>query len=118
MRRAREILFRIDCRARAMTLKVVAFALAWTGLLITEAFPWGQEGHSIIAEIAQRRLAPHAATVVESLLGRGHSLASASTWADDIRSTRPTTSQWHFADIPIASTNYNPERDCKLDLAR
>jgi hypothetical protein len=105
-------------RMRTAALKVMAIAFAWSGLLITQALPWGQEGHSIIAEIAQRRLAPHAATAVESLLGRGHSLASASTWADDIRSSRPTTSQWHFADIPIASTNYNSERDCKLDLAR
>jgi hypothetical protein len=84
----------------------------------TEAFGWGQEGHSIIAEIAQRRLAPHAAAAVGALLGHGRSFASISTWADDIRSTRPTTSQWHFADIPIDRSDYSPARDCQLDPAR
>ena len=98
--------------------RVVAIALAWTGLFITQALAWGQEGHSIIAEIAQRRLASHAAAAVEKLLGKGHSFASASTWADDVRPVRPTTSQWHFADIPIASGNYSPERDCKADPAK
>src|SRR5229473_854882 len=45
----------IDCRVRAMktvTLKIAAVALAWTCVLVTPVLPWGQEGHSIIAEIA------------------------------------------------------------------
>ena len=50
-----------------------------------EALAWGQEGHSIVAEIAQRRLSPEAARAAEQLLGRGHSLASIASWADDVR---------------------------------
>ena len=81
--------------------------------LINPALAWGPEGHSIIAEIAQRRLSPTAAQLVEKLLGRGHSLASVASWADDARSERPETTNWHFVDVPIAVTQYDPARDCK-----
>jgi hypothetical protein len=78
------------------------------------AFAWGQEGHSIIAEIAQRRLSPEAAAMVEELLGRGHSLASVASWADDFRSTEEgkKTYNWHFADIPLKEDKYDKNRDC------
>jgi hypothetical protein len=72
-------------------VRVFAVVVAFTYLLSGHAFAWGQEGHSIIAEIAQRRLTPQAAAVIEQLLGKGHSLASISSWADDIRDQRPAT---------------------------
>lgn len=86
-------------------------------LLSVPAFAWGQEGHSIVAEIAQRRLSPQAAAAVEQLLGRGHSLASVANWADDFRSTEQgkPTQNWHFVDIPLAQKDYDATRDCKLD---
>ena len=74
---------------------------------------WGPEGHSIIAEIAQRRLTPQAAAMVERLLGRGHSLASVASWADDVRDVRAYTYNWHFVDMPLASTSYRPSSDCR-----
>lgn len=74
---------------------------------------WGPEGHSVIAEIAQRRLTPQAAAMVERLLGPGHSLASVASWADDIRDVRRYTYNWHFVDIPLASTSYDASRDCR-----
>ena len=80
-----------------------------------QALAWGQEGHSIIAEIAQRRLSPEAARSVEQLLGRGHSLASIASWADDARDTRPETSNWHFVDMPLAVRKYSASRDCEKD---
>ncbi len=79
------------------------------------AFAWGQEGHSIVAELAQRRLSPAAATAVDAILGRGHSLASIASWADDQRSTHPETYNWHFVDIPIASNAYDATTQCKPD---
>jgi len=69
---------------RSLALSAI-LAVAFGG----QALAWGQEGHSIIAEIAQRRLSPEAARGVELLLGRGHSLASVASWADDIRDVRP-----------------------------
>jgi nuclease S1 len=109
-----------DCLAdwRGLAMKLAALVLAWTCVLTGQALPWGQEGHSIIAEIAQKRLSADAAKAIELLLGKGHSLAAISTWADDVRVTRPTSSNWHFADIPIDSSDYKPERDCKPDLAK
>nr|WP_274612898.1 S1/P1 nuclease [Bradyrhizobium brasilense] len=84
-------------------------------MLSGHAFAWGQEGHSIIAEIAQRRLTPQAAAVVEQLLGKGHSLASIGSWADNIRDQRPATYNWHFVDIPVADSDFQPPRDCVPD---
>jgi hypothetical protein len=90
----------------------------FAGLLLltmtsTEAWAWGQEGHSIIAEIAQRRLSAAAAAEVARAIGPGHSLASISSWADDERDALPQTAHWHFVDMPIDSDRYDPARDCR-----
>ena len=80
--------------------------------LPAQAWAWGASGHSIVAEIAQRRLNRHAAHEVALLLGRGHSLASVASWADDVRPSRPQTSNWHFVDIPVAESAYNAATEC------
>jgi hypothetical protein len=54
--------------------------------------------------------------MVTQLLG-GRSLASVAGWADDIRNDRRNTYNWHFADIPIKSDLYEPDRDCKVDTS-
>lgn len=77
------------------------------------ALAWGPEGHSIVAEIAQQRLSPQAAAMVERLLGRGRSLSSVASWADDVRDERKDTAQWHFVDIPVASSQYDSALVCK-----
>jgi len=76
------------------------------------AWAWGQEGHAVVAEIAQRRLSPAATAAVEHLLGRGHSLAAVASWADDMREARPETYRWHFVSIPRAAPTYEAARDC------
>jgi hypothetical protein len=97
---------------------VNACVVACSSASTTQALAWGQEGHSVIAEIGERRLSGEATASVQSLPGKGHSLASISSWADDVRPKRPTTSNWHFADIPIESDDYKPDRDCKPDAAK
>ncbi|HEY0106817.1 MAG TPA: S1/P1 nuclease [Rhizomicrobium sp.] len=93
---------------------ILTASLAWlTSFQL--ALAWGPEGHSIVAEIAQRRLSPAAATQIETILGKGHSLASIASWADDVKAKRPETANWHFVDIPLADTDYDPARDCKPD---
>jgi len=77
------------------------------------AFAWGASGHSIVAELAQRRLTPRAADRVAELLGRGVSLASVASWADDVRDQRPYGYNWHFVSIPSAESTYEPGRDCR-----
>ena len=39
-------------------------------MLPMQALAWGPEGHSIIGELAQRRVSPRSAADVERLLGR------------------------------------------------
>ena len=87
----------------------LVLAAGWAG----QALAWGQEGHSIIGEVAQHRLTPQAAAAVSRLLGQGRSLASVSSWADDVRDQRPETYNWHFVDIALAEDRYKPERDCQ-----
>lgn len=93
----------------------------WLGVLgalylfPTCCWAWGQEGHSIIAEIAQRRMSPQAAAEVARLLGSNHSLASVGSWADDVRDQRPETYNWHFVDIPIRADRYVEAEHCHPD---
>ncbi len=95
-------------------MRSIALAAAfWCGLT-GHALAWGQEGHSVVAEIAQQRLSPSATEMVQQLL-KGRSLASIASWADDERAKRPETYNWHFADIPLDVDAYDAKRDCKMD---
>lgn len=84
-----------------------------------QAFAWGQEGHSIIAEIAQRRLTREAADSIAKVLAPQPgapvlslpSFASVASWADDHREDHPETGAWHFIDGPLRET-LDLNRDC------
>jgi hypothetical protein len=89
-----------------------AAACAATWLLVAQAHAWGPEGHSVVAEIAQRRLTPAASSAVTTTLGRGVSLASVAMWADDVRASRPETYNWHFVNIPLEDSTYDAARHC------
>jgi nuclease S1 len=79
---------------------------------LPQAHAWGPEGHSIVAEIAQRRLTPEAAAKVREILGENASLASIASWADDYRALHIDSADWHFVDIPLAADDYEESRDC------
>ena len=55
-------------------------------LIPSVCFAWGRDGHRIIGHIAEQFLSTNARAAVRDLLG-GQSLADASTWADEVRST-------------------------------
>ena len=103
--------------------KILALAIAlcavfgFAAVSASPAFAWGASGHSIVAEIGQRRLDRHAAREVQKLLGRGHSLASVASWADDVRTARPGSYNWHFVDIPVAESAYNAANECAANAA-
>lgn len=63
-------------------------------------FGWGQDGHRITAEIAERNLTPAAAAGVRAILGE-ESLAEISTWPDEIRSDPAWdfAGPWHYISI-------------------
>ena len=89
----------------------------------SDAWAWGEEGHSIVAEIAQRRLSLNAAQAITQILRANPnataytapSLASVSTWADEVRynGAKPNeTYNWHFVDIPRQDTRYDLATEC------
>jgi nuclease S1 len=100
-----------------MRIGVLSAVFAGALTLAGPAMAWGPEGHSIVAEIAQQRLTPQAAQMVQKLL-KGRSLASIASWADDYRDKHPETTNWHFVDIPLDVETYDPKRDCKTDAEK
>jgi nuclease S1 len=97
-----------------LTMRPIVLAAALTCAVTGPAWAWGEDGHSIVAEVAQQRLSEPAAQLVRTLL-KGRSLASIASWADDYRASHPATANWHFVDIPLDVATYDPARDCKLD---
>lgn len=112
------------------------WALGAAGVLLLSplrAWSWGCEGHQAVAMIAEKQMSAHAREMANKLLQSqpidpslprycsSHGLdlmADASTWADDLRSSRPEASPWHYIDIPRdaprgALTEYCPSpRGC------
>ena len=86
----------------------LAVACLWSPVVHT----WGPEGHHIVAKIALGRLTPEAKKATQDLLG-AEDFVAVSTWADEVRSQRPETYNWHFVDIPYDQLNYLAVRDCK-----
>jgi S1/P1 Nuclease len=81
-----------------------------------QAVAWGDEGHEVVALIAQAYLAPDVRKKVDALLAAdtdpltAHDIASEATWADKLRESneggvRERTRQWHFVDIEIDAAN-------------
>jgi hypothetical protein len=93
-------------------LKTILLVFAFVLCRAAPGLAWGQEGHSIVAEIAQQRVGPDTIRKLRALLGREVSLASVASWADDYRAQHRETSNWHFADIPYDQAAYDPARDC------
>jgi hypothetical protein len=102
-------------------MRTLAVTAAMTCAFIGHALAWGQEGHAITAEIAQRRLNDTARAAVSRIFKavsptlEHASLASFASWADDYRPQHRETGNWHFVDIPLKEDNYDPARDCKPD---
>jgi hypothetical protein len=79
----------------------------------TPLVAWGAQGHHVVARIAWALMTPAARDEATSLLDGGQDVFIAmSTWADDVRSSRPETYNWHFVDIPVDATHYDAARDC------
>ena len=88
---------------------------------------WGCEGHQAVALLAEKHLTPHALAMAKQILAEGpidpslsryckeggiDPIADASTWPDDIRSSRPETAPWHYIDIPLGTTHRDVEKFC------
>jgi len=80
------------------------------------AFSWGPEGHNLVARLAEARLTSEARARVAAILGPNTSLASISSWPDQIRRARPETAPWHYVDIPIDKPHLDMARDFRKAL--
>ena len=94
-------------------MKSFMLAMMFTCAFTTAAFAWGDRGHSIVAEIAQRHLTPKTIEAVHAILGSNELLASVASWADEYKFTDAglTIKSWHYVDIDNAHDSYSPS-DC------
>lgn len=125
-------------------MRAVTGGVALLGLVAAgPALAWGNEGHEVVALIAQGYLTPKTLAAVNALLAQddspltAHTLPAAATWADAFRASSSAaytaTHQWHFADIALhggtlsiacfgfpalpagAPASAGPARDCHVD---
>ena len=97
---------------------VAAVLFASTILFNGQSRAWGPEGHAMIAEIAEIRLANSPVLdQIKQVLAADDShaqhLDQIASWADAVRPARPETQNWHFVDIPLDAADYDAGRDCK-----
>jgi hypothetical protein len=105
-----------------MTLTIPILILLLLSAAVRPAGAFGVLGHQVIAAIAEDMLTPKAKAEVNSLLatsgaagtssgaGGPSTLASASTWADEIRTLRPHTRPWHYVTLQISEAGYDSAR--------
>jgi len=82
-------------------MRIALFPLLLLLIVPQNAVAWGATGHQVVADIAARHLNPKAQKAVKDLLGE-ESMASVSTWMDQIRSQPKYryTNTWHWVTIP------------------
>jgi S1/P1 Nuclease len=80
-----------------------------TALPTSSAWSWGELGHRAVARVAEPLLSQTARAEVKRLLGAGDDLASASVWADEVRSARPESRPWHYITSQVRGPKVKPE---------
>ena len=79
---------------------------------------WGELGHMLVGELAQRQLTPEANARVRELLRSEPvpTLAGVAMWADQLRAADPdrfkATGSWHYVNIHDKSCRFVASRDC------
>lgn len=85
-----------------------------------DSLAWGSKGHRITAQVATSRLTPAANAAVTALL-EGDDLATASTWADEMRSNRDnpgfwaTAATWHYVNLAPGTDYANSPKEPRGD---
>jgi hypothetical protein len=99
-------------RSRTQIYCRAGFPALLAFLLTTSiAYPWGPEGHRIVAIMAEERLTPAAAAAVRKLLGPETSLADISSWADEQKEVSGHES-WDYVNVPVSESRYD-SRYCR-----
>lgn len=90
------------------------FTLCLTLGFCQSAFGWGEEGHKVVALIAEQKLSPEARKNIDSILQRpgNGKISDLATWADQVRGDDSVPQISHVVRIPFKAHDYSPERDC------
>ena len=86
-------------------------------LLLFSSMDWGQIGHRVVGEVAEQYLTVRAQKAIDDLLD-GASLASVSTFADEIKSDPKyrSLSSWHYVNLPWGMTYAASKKNSKGDV--
>ena len=97
---------------KSFAAPALAIAVGTTAAVASApAHAWGNEGHEIVATIAQHYMTPKTLAAINALVAQdtstltAHTIAAEATWADAYRASSTAaynaTHNWHFADIEI-----------------
>jgi len=96
--------------------KMARFAALVGAAVLGACEAWGQDGHTIIAHVADALLDPEVNKVLLADLGK-ESLSDAATWCDDFDHT--SAGRWsgplHYINYPGKACSFDWSRDCKKD---
>ena len=104
-----------------MPISIYIFSLLY--LLTFKPVDWGQTGHRVVGELAERYLSAKAKTAIDELLD-GASLAEVSTYGDEIKSNPKyrKLNPWHYvnlsSDESYASAPKNPKGDVVIAIKK
>jgi len=78
---------------------------------------WGKTGHRVTGHIAEKHLSRKAKKAVNNLL-QGHSLAYASTYADEIKSDQnfDKYTPWHYVNYPLDKGYADAKKSAQGDI--
>jgi hypothetical protein len=98
--------------------RFVISSIALLSLINAPAWSWGELGHRLVGELAQRQLTPESNAQVYELLRDEPvpTLAGVAMWADQLRTSDAerfkATSRWHYLNMPEGSCRFDASRDC------
>jgi hypothetical protein len=95
------------------SMALIALAIVTSPQAVAPVSAWGAVGHRVAARIAWALMTSAARSQATTLLDSGQdAFVTSATWADEVRSARPETANWHFVDIPVDQPSYDVKRDC------
>ena len=99
------------------TFRILLAAIAVAALFETTAFGWGQKGHDVTCEIAQRHLSKKAQKQISDILD-GKSIVYWANWLDSASHTPEYSysSTWHYKNIDAGETYDNCRQNPKGDV--
>lgn len=88
--------------------------VALPGAATAEPVMWGGDGHRMVCGVAWQRLTTDGRALATRMLGGSDekTFVDACVWADEVRSDRPETYNYHFINIPAGASGMDMARDC------